>query len=527
MSTNNAINIPSPFDPDSRFKSDTAKALARIRDALGPNSDPTFDSLTLDDLTASRVVGTDADKLLASVNLIDFTAGTANEIAVADDGSGGVTVGLVDPVIVGKGGTGVATLTDHGILLGSGTGAVTPLGAATNGQLPIGSTGADPVLAGLTGTANQITVTGGAGSITLATPQDIATTSDVTFRTINVSLADSADAIGMVNIENTSSSEARYPGFTVYNYQGAVSGHPYCGQYTVGGSKASPSITPASTTLGAFVFGGHNGTEVVETARISALSESTFDATHRDTDLRFYTGLDTGSNLRLIITSAGMVGICEATPAATLEVNGTTRLGDGGSNYMATAADGEMSLAGTARVTKSVWVDAGGIKAPGSKPATAIAHGTLETPAWQFGNEGVEANENTVSCNLKVPEDMDITAVPQLCIGWSTTTVDPGNDSEQVEWQLEYFYIAANESTAAAAEETLYTTGTASATAEGMVITAFSGINLPGASDICMHCRIKRLSSASAGSQEDTVADDVELHGIAFTYTVNKLGTAT
>jgi hypothetical protein len=74
------------------------------------------------------------------------------------------------PLPVAKGGTGAATLTDHGILLGSGTGAVTPLGAVSNGQIPIGSTGADPVLAGITGTSKQITVTNGAGTITVSIP---------------------------------------------------------------------------------------------------------------------------------------------------------------------------------------------------------------------------------------------------------------------------------------------------------------------------------------------------------------------
>lgn len=74
------------------------------------------------------------------------------------------------PLPVAKGGTGAATLTDHGILLGSGTSAVTPLGVATNGQIPIGSTGADPVLAALTGTAKQVTVTNAAGAITLSIP---------------------------------------------------------------------------------------------------------------------------------------------------------------------------------------------------------------------------------------------------------------------------------------------------------------------------------------------------------------------
>jgi len=68
---------------------------------------------------------------------------------------------------VASGGTGVSTLTDGGLVLGSGTGAVTSLGQATNGQLVIGSTGADPVLATLTGGSN-ITVTNTAGGISIA-----------------------------------------------------------------------------------------------------------------------------------------------------------------------------------------------------------------------------------------------------------------------------------------------------------------------------------------------------------------------
>lgn len=59
-------------------------------------------------------------------------------------------------------------LTDHSLLVGSGAAAVTALGAATHGQLPIGSTGADPVLAALTAGA-KIAITNAAGSITVAT----------------------------------------------------------------------------------------------------------------------------------------------------------------------------------------------------------------------------------------------------------------------------------------------------------------------------------------------------------------------
>lgn len=77
------------------------------------------------------------------------------------------------PLPVAKGGTGATSLTDGGILLGSGTGAITALGVATNGQIPIGDGTTDPVLGNITATATQITVTNGAGSIALSFPADV------------------------------------------------------------------------------------------------------------------------------------------------------------------------------------------------------------------------------------------------------------------------------------------------------------------------------------------------------------------
>jgi len=73
--------------------------------------------------------------------------------------------GSDDPVEVAKGGTGAATLTDHGVLLGSGTSPVTVTPAPTNGQLLIGNTGSDPSVAAPTGDTNEISITTGAGSL--------------------------------------------------------------------------------------------------------------------------------------------------------------------------------------------------------------------------------------------------------------------------------------------------------------------------------------------------------------------------
>lgn len=88
--------------------------------------------------------------------------GNAGE-PIVTDGGGSFSVGLLS---VAGGGTGAATLTDHGVLVGSGTAAVTPLTALTDGQLVIGSTGNDPVGAAITA-GDGIDVTNAAGAITI------------------------------------------------------------------------------------------------------------------------------------------------------------------------------------------------------------------------------------------------------------------------------------------------------------------------------------------------------------------------
>ena len=67
-----------------------------------------------------------------------------------------------------------------------------------SGQLLVGVTGGPPVSASLTGTVNQVNITNRVGSITLSTPQDIATTSNPTFDNITVSTINSKIANDLV-----------------------------------------------------------------------------------------------------------------------------------------------------------------------------------------------------------------------------------------------------------------------------------------------------------------------------------------
>lgn len=51
------------------------------------------------------------------------------------------------PLVVGQGGTGASSLTDHAVLVGSGTSAITPITVGATGELLVGATGADPAFA--------------------------------------------------------------------------------------------------------------------------------------------------------------------------------------------------------------------------------------------------------------------------------------------------------------------------------------------------------------------------------------------
>jgi len=98
-------------------------------------------------------------------NSVTFTLTPGEGQCFIWDGSawGPTDLGITDiPVKVTQGGTGASTLTDHGVLLGSGTDPVTPLTPLAAGELLVGVGSADPhALAA--GAATEILVGGGAG----------------------------------------------------------------------------------------------------------------------------------------------------------------------------------------------------------------------------------------------------------------------------------------------------------------------------------------------------------------------------
>lgn len=189
--------------------------------------------LSLLNLTATRLLSGDGSKNVVSTDLSSWVTGTANQVTVTDDADGTITLSLPQSINTGavpefnrltlNQTTGTAPMVissttlvsnlnadlldgneasafalsshnhaasditsgtldvDHG-----GTGQST----YTNGQLLIGNTTGNTLAkATLTGTSNQVTVSNGAGSITLSVPQDIHTGATPTFEGVIASVA--------------------------------------------------------------------------------------------------------------------------------------------------------------------------------------------------------------------------------------------------------------------------------------------------------------------------------------------------
>lgn len=123
---------------------------------------------------------------------------------VSSWGKVGLTTHVSGTLAVGNGGTGVT-------------------GTPSNGQLLIGN-GSGYTLATITGTTDQVNVTNGSGTITLSTPQDIATDSDVQFESIGIGTPPEPDRPLVISGDNTEISllintntvpEAGEPGYKV------------------------------------------------------------------------------------------------------------------------------------------------------------------------------------------------------------------------------------------------------------------------------------------------------------------------
>ena len=180
-------------------------------------------------------------------------------------------------------------------------------------------------------------------------------------------------------------------------------------------------------------------------------------------------------------------------------------------NYIEIQNDGDVVLHGTSRVTKYAWINASAVRAAGAAPADIAVNGNgFIVLAFDDGTD------EYAQFNIKIPDDMDVSADSYLCVGWSAN-----DQSDVVVWNYEYLITAQNEST-----DTAGTSGainlTSSATADGLTVSNYATIagGTITSSDVCLHIEVYR----DANNGTDTLSGDMEVHGFALKYTANKLG---
>ena len=185
-------------------------------------------------------------------------------------------------------------------------------------------------------------------------------------------------------------------------------------------------------------------------------------------------------------------------------------VGDG-TNQISFSADGTLTLVGTARVTKSTWVPAQSMRAPGTKPASYEDVGI--SGAWEF----TDGTEEIIVCSIKVPEDTDMTEDLVILLGWSSPA-----QSLNCDWEVAYLLTKLNDDVTGAAQETLQSFETSSATSNGLIISSFTIANAQMEStDVCVHINIMR----DGNDVSDTLSDVAQVHGICLQFTKDKLGT--
>jgi hypothetical protein len=104
-------------------------------------------AVTSDEILDETIVA--ADIAAGAVTGDEILDGTIQNIDIAD-GTIDLSTKVTDTLAVEHGGTGAEFLTDGGILLGGGSGAIKALPQGADGEIPVGVTGADPVMTTIT-----------------------------------------------------------------------------------------------------------------------------------------------------------------------------------------------------------------------------------------------------------------------------------------------------------------------------------------------------------------------------------------
>jgi hypothetical protein len=314
-----------------------------------------------------------------------------------------VANGVTGTLPVGNGGTGATTLTDGGVLIGNGTGAMVAMAVLADGEMIVGDgttdpvaesgatlrssigvgTGDSPQFTDLTLTGGCITITGAATDVDLIDNNACALSFDASGQAgiLAIDTQNCAEGVKMSGKLTVTGAISSTGALTVgvddtghdVKFFGAAAGafmlyDQSCNLLEVrGATAAGPGhlklTTGEATVVACDVLGkiefqapAECGTDaIVAGANIQAVAQATFSATVNNTDLLFMTGLSGASTEKFRFTANGELGV-------------------GGANY---GTDGQV-LTSTGAGTAPAWEDAagGGVVAGGTDNAALRADGT-------------------------------------------------------------------------------------------------------------------------------------------------------
>jgi len=297
-------------------------------------------NLNSTNITGSVVSSSTALFTTATIDKIGGAIDFNNENMTNVDIDSGTITGITD-LTVADGGTGVSTFTDGGVLLGSGTSAITAMAVLTDGQMIVGDGTTDPVAeSGATlrtsigvGTTNDVKFTNITGSNNISASGNLSITGNVDVDgTSNfagdVTLQNDLVVTGRIDAEEIhttfiSSSIAQATGSTIFGYATSDS-HQFTGSVDVSGSftvrdgNVVVSDTLTATNIGAFTATG-------------AIDFDNQNMTNVDIDSGVITGITD------ITVADGGTGVSTLTDGGVLLGNGA-----GAIQAMAVLTDGQM-----------------------------------------------------------------------------------------------------------------------------------------------------------------------------------------
>lgn len=193
----------------------------------------------------------------------------------------------------------------------------------------------------------------------------------------------------------------------------------------------------------------------------------------------------------------------------------TAHMGDA-TNYAAFAADGELSLHGTARVVKDIEIPLSGFGKGAAAPATVYLGNLI---GFEFTTNDV------VYYAQEMPYDWDSATALSFEMRWYVDEAFSTAPSGEVRWQLSYVALKENGTEAADTAATAVDSGDINIPTDAKCITE-TKFAIPAAAlqaDDLLFVSIKRI--AIAGGNAPTAKP--VMVGAALEYTANKLGEAT